>query len=91
MSIMIFCSGFVLDIRKEKNGFHVRYRPASRFDNDSPIDSWIPEAVLKNGDVEAFCRAIETLVPGNVERLDRQGISKKLQACGWLPDGTGMK
>ena len=50
MSITIFCSGFGFDIRKEKYGFNVRYRPASRFDNDSPIDSWIPAAVLEKGD-----------------------------------------
>lgn len=84
MSITIFCSGFGFDIRKEKYGFNVRYRPASRFDNDSPIDSWIPAAVLEKGDVDGFCRAIERLVPGTAERLDRQRIAKKLQACGWL-------
>ncbi|MBQ8830524.1 MAG: hypothetical protein IJ017_02880 [Oscillospiraceae bacterium] len=85
MSITIFCSGFGFDVRKEKTGFNVRYRPASRFDNDSPIDSWIPSSVLENGDVDGFCRAIERLIPGNAERLDRQEISKKLHDCGWLP------
>ena len=84
MSVTIFCSGFGFDVRKEKTGFSVRYRPASRFDNDSPIDGWIPETVLEKGDVDGFCRAIERLVPGTTERLDRQEISKKLQACGWL-------
>ena len=84
MSKTISCSGFVFDISKENTWIYVRYRPGSRFDNDSPIDSWIPAAVLEKGDVDGFCRAIERLVPGTAERLDRQVIAKKLQACGWL-------
>ena len=87
MSKTISCSGFEFDIRKENTGIYVRYRPGSRFDNDSPIDGQIPYAVLEKGDVDGFCRAIERLVPGVAERLDRQVVTKKLQAWGWLPCG----
>jgi hypothetical protein len=88
MSKTISCSGFVFDIRKENTEIYVRYRPGSRFDNDSPIDGQIPYAVLEKGDVDGFCRAIERLVPGVAERLDRQVVTKKLQAWGWLPCGV---
>ena len=91
MSITIFCSGFGFDIRKEKYGFNVRYRPASRFDNDSPIDSWIPAAVLEKGGCGWFLQSNRKTGSGHRRKTGSTEDCKEAASLRLAVGGAGIK
>lgn len=82
--MVIFCNGFGFEVMKQEKGFDIYYRPASRFDNDSPIRGWLSREVFEAGGVDEFCRAIERLTPGCVQKLDRKQIAAQLRQNSWL-------